>query len=136
MRDLKSSKSGDAAKHKRTYTYARYMEFLNPTMARNTTEDSQDDGLVTANALNDRNNESIADEHLNSEHEEAGVACNDSTTFRRRKRRLEDRLDQYIAVVSKQAEQTMNPQANDDLDFFRSLIPDIQKLNNNNKLLF
>nr|CAH7729492.1 unnamed protein product [Callosobruchus chinensis] len=124
MRENRTPKSGSAAKSKKTYIYAKHLDFLRSNMAHNITEDSQCDQT-----------EPVDGAQTASGNDVEGTPPSTSTQYRRKMANLEDKLEKYMDSVSRR-EAVMQREEDEDLAFFRSLLSTVKRLPVGEKLQF
>lgn len=135
LRENKSGKSGDAAKKKKTYVYAKHLDFLKSTIVHNNTEDSQlDVDAIPQDDPTDADLEAAAAGTSELTLPE-GTPTSTRTYFRRKRGNFEDKLEKYMDVMTRR-DKVMEMVEDEDFSFFRSLLPSVKKLPVGEKLQF
>jgi len=108
------------------------LDFLNIVTAHNVTEDSQRDGQDDVEKIqNVPEGEEVTATPVGNEVSSQST----STYFRRKKAKLEDKLENYMDAMTKR-QAVMDLVDDEDFAFFRSLLPNVKRLPIGDKLQF
>lgn len=128
LRQTKTTKSGSAANPKKNYVYGKLLDFLQSTIVHNLTQDShveEEDGS--------NNDPDEIEKTPQTHHDE--VIPSTSTEYRRKKRKMEDKFEKYLEVVTRRELEKCEDE-DEDKSFFTSLIPSVKRLTATDKMQF
>ncbi|XP_054269575.1 uncharacterized protein LOC128990936 [Macrosteles quadrilineatus] len=131
MRNLKrqKQKSSDGTKGGRQYVYAKQMEFLKNTLSISLAEDfSASDFLQSDVFVN------IEEPQIANSNTELHRAPSASTVYRKSRKHLEENIQKCMSVMTKQTEETLTQEKDDDYNFLLSILPTIKKFSDIDRL--